>query len=182
MDKLRLCANYVRPIGCSLSNCPYFHLCRSLLAGCCSRPKYHCSHSLMDEHNVHVLEILDITLVFTPEETLSLMRCCTLFICPYWNKDGLSKLSKKYLLCQHFHVWQRFFQGRCRNPDCKLKHTLDTDLDKMLLSRPFYHLDKVKKSLVMDIVLLSTERRKRTKSKYRQRNKRPGKKILASCL
>jgi hypothetical protein len=153
-DRLRLCAHYVTDSNCSLPNCPYIHLCRSFLAGCCSGADCRFSHSLTNEHNLNVLKELHLSEIFTEAEILSVVRCCTLFVCSSWNKNGWCSTSKIYSLCPYLHVCQNLVLRDCTKVNCKLGHNLDTPASRLLLGPAFYGVNKLPTPLLLNVILL----------------------------
>ncbi|XP_068694756.1 uncharacterized protein [Montipora foliosa] len=118
--KLRLCSNYVSAVNeCKTENCPYFHLCKDFIKGCCIYGE-NCSqgHSFQNKRDRNTLLQLKLD-GFTNGQLRQLLLASSPQVCIDYN-GGTCMLGP---LCSRVHICKEFVMNTCsREGRCLLDH------------------------------------------------------------
>lgn len=118
--KLRLCSNYVSAVNeCKTENCPYFHLCRDFIKGCCIHGA-NCSrgHSFQNKRDRNTLLQLKLD-GFTNGQLRQLMLASSPQVCIDYN-GGTCMLGP---FCSRVHICKGYVMNTCsREGRCLLDH------------------------------------------------------------
>ena len=136
---LDLCFDYKSTQGCHNSKCPFIHLCKQFVVGCCplfNQCKY--SHNVTDQHNSRVLSGFGLIRSLPENLALKLIRNSLPTIC----QDHNSEKGCQNRLCIRFHVCgYRVLQICERIPErCVYGHSFKTAHNSNLLE--LYNCDR----------------------------------------
>ncbi|KAK7093615.1 zinc finger CCCH-type antiviral protein 1-like [Littorina saxatilis] len=101
---------------CVNDNCPFFHICRDFIAGCCpSESSCHFNHSFHKKSNAEICnkwKLWD----FTDEEIRTIVFRSSPAVCTQFN-EGSCKED-----CPDIHTCSKFLRDECSDDPCKVGH------------------------------------------------------------
>ena len=139
MRDIRLCYAYCRKNGCKRNRCSCLHLCRSYIAGYCSKQE-ECklSHNTEDKQNAKVLETVGLPKSIPKDLILQLIRNSLPCLC----LDHLTEQGCEQDSCYKFHICSQHIKRSCRksSQECRFGHSFDTAHNEAILKMFDYTL------------------------------------------
>ena len=142
MQDIGFCYAYCGKNGCKRGRCSYLHLCRSFVAGYCSRQE-ECklSHNIEERQNAKVLEAAGLPKSIPEDLALLLIRNSLPCLCLDHIRDN--GCERKF--CYKFHICSQYIKRSCRrsSQECRFGHSLDTSHNEEILKMFNYTREEI---------------------------------------
>ena len=132
MQDIGLCYAYCGKNGCRRGRCSYLHLCRSFIAGYCSRQE-ECklSHNAEERQNAKVLDAAGLPKSIPEDLAVQLIRNSLPCLC----SDHITGEGCNRDFCYKFHICSQYIKRSCRrsSQECRFGHSFNTSHNEEIL-------------------------------------------------
>ena len=186
MQDIGLCYAYCGKKGCRRGRCSYLHLCRSFIAGYCSRQE-ECKlcHNTEERQNAKVLDAAGLPKSIPEDLALQLIRNSLPCLC----SDHITGEECNRDFCYKFHICSQYIKRCCRrsSQECRFGHSFNTSHNEEILKMFNYTHEEISGKILAPDFMSSKRESESSPPEYKStsapRSEPPQRKSLqvASC-